>query len=89
MLANHFVIVTDLAENLRQNREFGLVTFDLNTTEIFPMGEFYYRSGINTLLGANNSVIGVLKYVSLGQKIHYNISMYIVTGTNTPKNFLS
>ena len=75
MIANHFVIVTALAENLRQSRDAGIVTFQLVTTEIFPMGEFYYRSGINTVIGENNTTLGVLKYVSLGQSeiISYNI----------------
>ena len=75
MIANHFVIVTGLAESLRLGRAGGLVTFQLETTEIFPMGEFYYRSGINTFIGANNTVLGLRKYVSLGQSeiISYNI----------------
>ena len=74
MLANHFVIVTGLAERLEQARAGGLVTFNLTTTEIFPMGEFYYRSGINTFIGPNNTALGEFKYVSLGQ---HNIATYV------------
>ena len=59
------IVVTALGESLRRARAAGLVTFQLQTTEIFPMGEFYYRSGINTLIGPNNTAIGLLEYVSL------------------------
>ena len=73
LLLNNRIIVTALGESLRQARATGLVTFDLVTTEIFPMGEFYYRSGVNTLLGANNTTIAVWKYVNN----HHNVCMYM------------
>ena len=72
LLLNNRIIVIALNESLRQARATGLVTFDLVTTEIFPMGEFYYRSGVNTLLGPNNTTIAVWKYVN-----NHNVCMYI------------
>ena len=59
MLTNHFIIVTVLGDMLRAARAAGVVTFELTTTEIFPMGEYYYRTGINRLVGENNSTITV------------------------------
>ena len=77
LLLNNRIIVTALGESLRQARATGLVTFDLVTTEIFPMGEFYYRSGVNTLLGANNTTIAVWKYVNNLHNVCMYIRMYI------------
>ena len=73
LLLNNHLLVTALGESLRQARAMGVVTFDLVTTEIFPMGEFYYRSGINTVLGANNATIFVWKYVNN----HHNVCIYV------------
>ena len=57
MLNNTFIIVIVLGQQLRAARAAGIVTFELTTTEIFPMGQYYFRSGINRVVGPNNSTV--------------------------------